>query len=466
MRVHFLGATGEVTGSNFLIETNNSKFLIDCGLFQGPEPILALNSEDFAYDPSEIDFVILTHAHIDHSGRLPLLVKRGFHNRIYCTRPTSDLADILLKDSGKINEAETAWENKKRERAGLDKIDPLFTMDDAVISLQYLNPVDYNEEIQVAPGIKFIYREAGHLLGSASIELFITEDGQTKHLIFSGDLGTGKNQLLPNPAVLKKADYVFMESTYGGRQHKDMDLRGERVAAAISEAVSHGGTVIIPAFAVGRTQEILYELKNYMKTHEKGQDIFDIPYYIDSPLAIDATEIFKKNFEYFKEPVKNVFVGGGNPIKFKNLHIIKEMDTSMGLNKDQTPKVIISASGMCDAGRIRHHLKHNLWKENTAIIFVGYQGEGTLGRKILDGAQTVEILDETIKVASRIIRVEGFSGHADESQLLHWLSSIKGVKRVFLNHGEALAVDALSLSIREKLGLSVHAPEAGEVIEI
>ncbi|WP_430884715.1 MBL fold metallo-hydrolase [Fusibacter sp. JL216-2] len=466
MRVHFLGATGEVTGSNFLIETNNSKFLIDCGLFQGPEPILALNSEDFAYDPSEIDFVILTHAHIDHSGRLPLLVKRGFHNRIYCTRPTSDLADVLLKDSGKINEAETAWENKKRERAGLDKIEPLFTMDDAVISLQYLNPVDYNEEIQVAPGIKFIYREAGHLLGSASIELFITEDGQTKHLIFSGDLGTGKNQLLPNPAVLKEADYVFMESTYGGRQHKDMDLRGERVAAAISEAVSHGGTVIIPAFAVGRTQEILYELKNYMKTHEKGQDIFDIPYYIDSPLAIDATEIFKKNFEYFKEPVKNVFVGGGNPIKFKNLHIIKEMDTSMGLNKDQTPKVIISASGMCDAGRIRHHLKHNLWKENTAIIFVGYQGEGTLGRKILDGAQTVEILDETIKVASRIIRVEGFSGHADESQLLHWLSSIKGVKRVFLNHGEALAVDALSLSIREKLGLSVHAPEAGEVIEI
>lgn len=466
MRVHFLGATGEVTGSNFLIETNNSKFLIDCGLFQGPEPILALNSEDFAYDPSEIDFVILTHAHIDHSGRLPLLVKRGFHNRIYCTRPTSDLADILLKDSGKINEAETAWENKKRERAGLDKIEPLFTMDDAVISLQYLNPVDYNEEIQVAPGIKFIYREAGHLLGSASIELFITEDGQTKHLIFSGDLGTGKNQLLPNPAVLKEADYVFMESTYGGRQHKDMDLRGERVAAAISEAVSHGGTVIIPAFAVGRTQEILYELKNYMKTHEKGQDIFDIPYYIDSPLAIDATEIFKKNFEYFKEPVKNVFVGGGNPIKFKNLHIIKEMDTSMGLNKDQTPKVIISASGMCDAGRIRHHLKHNLWKENTAIIFVGYQGEGTLGRKILDGAQTVEILDETIKVASRIIRVEGFSGHADESQLLQWLSSIKGVKRVFLNHGEALAVDALSLSIREKLGLSVHAPEAGEVIEI
>lgn len=466
MRVHFLGATGEVTGSNFLIETNNSKFLIDCGLFQGPEPILALNSEDFAYDPSEIDFVILTHAHIDHSGRLPLLVKRGFHNRIYCTRPTSDLADILLKDSGKINEAETAWENKKRERAGLDKIEPLFTMDDAVISLQYLNPVDYNEETQAAPNIKFVYREAGHLLGSASIELFITEDGQTKHLIFSGDLGTGKNQLLPNPAVLKEADYVFMESTYGGRQHKDMELRGERVASAISEAVSHGGTVIIPAFAVGRTQEILYELKNYMKTHEKGKDILDIPYYIDSPLAIDATEIFKKNFEYFKEPVKNAFISGSNPIKFKNLHIVKEMDASMGLNKDQTPKVIISASGMCDAGRIRHHLKHNLWKENTAIIFIGYQGEGTLGRKILDGAQTVEILDETIKVASRIIRVEGFSGHADESQLLNWLSSIKGVKRVFLNHGEALAVDALSLSIREKLGLSVHAPEAGEVIEI
>ncbi len=466
MKIHFLGATGEVTGSNFLIETEFSKFVIDCGLFQGPAPILALNSEDFAYDPSQIDFVILTHAHIDHSGRLPLLVKRGFHNRIYCTRPTADLADILLKDSGKINEFEAAWENKKRERAGLELIEPLFTTEDSIVALQYLNPVKYDDLIEVAPGIKFIYREAGHLLGSASIELFVEEGGKTKHLIFSGDLGTGQNQLLPNPAVIKNADYVFMESTYGGRLHKNMELRGAKLAEAIIETMKHGGTVIIPAFAVGRTQEILFELKEFMNKHAEGAQIQSVPFYIDSPLAIDATAIFEKNYEFFKEPIKNEFAKGHNPIEFKNLTIVKEMETSIKLNKDGKPKVIISASGMCDAGRIRHHLKHNLWKDNTTIAFIGYQGEGTLGRKILEGEDTVEILDETIKVASKIVRIEGFSGHADESQLVNWLSSIKGVKKVFLNHGEESAVEALSERISKTLKHEVHAPAAGETIEL
>jgi len=466
MKIHFLGATGEVTGSNFLIETEHGKFVIDCGMFQGPAPILALNSEKFSYDPSEIDFVILTHAHIDHSGRLPLLVKRGFHNRIYCTRPTADLADILLKDSGKINEFEAAWENKKRERAGLELIEPLFTTDDSIVALQYLNPVKYDDEIEPLPGIKFIYREAGHLLGSASIELFVEDGGTTKHLIFSGDLGTGQNQLLPNPAVIEKADYVFMESTYGGRLHKNMEERGAKLAQAIIETMQHGGTVIIPAFAVGRTQEVLFELKQFMQTHAEGAQIQSVPFYIDSPLAIDATSIFTKNYEYFKEPIKKEFAKGANPIEFTNLHIIKEMETSIQLNKDGQPKVIISASGMCDAGRIRHHLKHNLWKENTTIAFIGYQGEGTLGRRILEGEETVEILDETIKVASRIIRIEGFSGHADENQLIGWLSSINGIKKVFLNHGEAMAVEALSKAIHSKLGHEVHAPSAGDVVEL
>jgi len=466
MKVHFLGATGEVTGSNFLVETDHAKFIIDCGLFQGPAPILSLNAEDFSYEPSEVDFVILTHAHIDHSGRLPLLVKRGYHNRIYCTRPTADLADILLKDSGKINEFEAAWENKKRERAGLELIEPLFTTDDAIIALQYLNPIQYDTEIEPVPGIRFIYREAGHLLGSASIELFIEDEGKTKHLIFSGDLGTGMNQLLPNPAEIKAADFVFMESTYGGRLHKNMEQRGAKLALAIIETIRRGGTVIIPAFAVGRTQEVLFELKNFMNSHSEGAQIASIPFYIDSPLAIDATSIFKKNFEFFKEPIKSQFSEGTNPIEFKNLHIVKEMETSIQLNKDGKPKVIISASGMCDAGRIRHHLKHNLWKTSTAIIFIGYQGEGTLGRKILDGEETVEILDETILVASRIIRIDGFSGHADENQLVQWLSSIKGVQKVFLNHGEADAVEALSNKIQTTLNYDVHAPSAGDVIEI
>ncbi len=466
MKVHFLGATEEVTGSNFLIETQTCKFIIDCGLFQGPAPILALNAEDFSYNPAEVDFVILTHAHIDHSGRLPLLVKKGFNHRIYCTRPTADLADILLKDSGKINEAEAAWENKKRQRAGLERIEPLFTVEDALIALQYLNPVLYDVEIEPAPGIKFIYREAGHLLGSASIELFVTEDGQTKHLIFSGDIGTGMNQLLPNPAALSSADYVFMESTYGGRLHKNIQARGAQVALAILETVKRGGTVIIPAFAVGRTQEILFEIKNFIKNTPEGKALSSIPFYIDSPLAIDATSIFEKNFEYFKTPIKEAFASGANPIEFKNLHIVKEMNTSMQLNKDGQPKVVISASGMCDAGRIRHHLKHQLWKTTTTVIFIGYQGEGTLGRKILEGEDPVEIMDETIKVAGRIIRIEGFSGHADQNQLLNWLSSIQKIKKVFLNHGEKSAVDALAKSIRESMGHTVVTPSAGDVIEL
>ncbi len=466
MKIHFLGATGEVTGSNFLIETETCKFIIDCGLFQGPAPILALNTEDFSYNPAELDFAILTHAHIDHSGRLPLLVKKGFSNRIYCTRPTADLADILLKDSGKINEAEAAWENKKRERAGLERTDPLFTVEDALVALQYLNPVVYDTEIQPAEGIRFIYREAGHLLGSASVELFVTENGSTKHLIFSGDLGTGKNQLLPNPAVLQKADYVFMESTYGGRFHRSIETRGAQVALAILETVRRGGTVIIPAFAVGRTQEVLFEIRNFMKTSPQGAQLAKIPFYIDSPLAIDATSIFEKNFEFFKTPIRDVFASGGNPIEFKNLHIVKEMDTSIRLNKDGQPKVIISASGMCDAGRIRHHLKHQLWRNTTTLIFIGYQGEGTLGRSILEGEDPVEIMDETIKVAARIIRIEGFSGHADQSQLLGWLKSIQGIKRVFLNHGEPSATQALSAAIQETLGHEVTAPKAGDVIEL
>ncbi len=466
MKIHFLGATGEVTGSNFLIETETCKFIIDCGLFQGPAPILALNTEDFSYNPAELDFAILTHAHIDHSGRLPLLVKKGFSNRIYCTRPTADLADILLKDSGKINEAEAAWENKKRERAGLERTDPLFTVEDALVALQYLNPVVYDTEIQPAEGVRFIYREAGHLLGSASVELFVTENGSTKHLIFSGDLGTGKNQLLPNPAVLQKADYVFMESTYGGRFHRSIETRGAQVALAILETVRRGGTVIIPAFAVGRTQEVLFEIRNFMKTSPQGTQLAKIPFYIDSPLAIDATSIFEKNFEFFKTPIRDAFASGGNPIEFKNLHIVKEMDTSMRLNKDGQPKVIISASGMCDAGRIRHHLKHQLWRNTTTLIFIGYQGEGTLGRSILEGEDPVEIMDETIKVAARIIRIEGFSGHADQSQLLGWLKSIQGIKRVFLNHGEPSATQALSAAIQETLGHEVTAPKAGDVIEL
>jgi metallo-beta-lactamase family protein len=463
MKITFLGAANTVTGSNYLISTKKYNFLIDCGQFQGSDKIEKLNYDDFAFDPFSIDFMVLSHSHIDHSGRIPKLVKEGFQNKIFCTRPTMELCDILLKDSGHIHEMETEWENRKRMRAGLDKIEPLYTSTDAEISMQYFNPVEYSDVININEDIKLRFRDAGHLLGSTIVELWIKEDDIERKLVFSGDLGVKDRPLLRNPELIESADYLLVESTYGNRLHENSKERITKLVDIILKTVNRGGSVIIPSFAVGRTQEIIYELNKYYDDDEKSKQFINIPVYIDSPLAISATEIFKKNSNFFDEEAKNYFLSGHNPLDFKNLHFVRSVLESKKINFMYEPKIIISASGMCEAGRIKHHLKHNLWKEHNSVIFVGYQAEGTLGRKIQEGEKVVRIFNEDIKVNAEIYSIEGFSGHADMNDLLDWLKGFKETpKKVFVVHGETESSVHFSNLINKELGFKTVIPKLGE----
>ena len=465
MKLQFLGAAGQVTGSMTLIHFENLKILIDSGQFQGTPKEESLNFEELPFLAKEIDYIILTHAHIDHSGRIPLLVKRGFKGKIFCTQPTSHLAEILLKDSGKIHETEAAWENKKRERAGLDLIKPLFTEDEAVESFQYLYPLPYHMPHQLNPHFSFTFIRAGHLLGSSSLILTYKQDDQTMTLAFSGDLGNGTNLLELPPETVNFADAIVVESTYGGRLHTDIATRAEKLVDIILDATSHNGTVLIPSFAVGRTQEIIFELNNFIKQHpdERGARLKNIPIYIDSPLALEATKIYESHISFMSPAVQNF---SGAPFKMDNLHLITSIEGSVGLNHNPHPKVIIAASGMCEAGRITHHLKHNLWRTNTHLVFIGYQAEGTIGRQILDGTKSVKILDVDVTVGAKLHDLHGFSGHADESHLLSWISSVKGLKHIFVNHGEESSRDALAEKIKDFEKAELHLPELGETYTI
>ncbi|WIF95728.1 MBL fold metallo-hydrolase RNA specificity domain-containing protein [Caminicella sporogenes] len=467
MKITFLGAANTVTGSNYLITTDKYKFLIDCGQFQGSKEIEKLNFKEFNFSPSEIDFLILTHAHLDHSGRIPKLIKEGFHNKIYCTRPTVDLCDILLKDSGHIHEMETELENKKRKKAGLEEISPLYTVEDAEISMQYFNPIPYDEIININRDIKLRLKDAGHLLGSAIIELWITENNTEKKLVFSGDLGTKDRPLLKNPNYITETDYLIIESTYGNRVHENASERISKLVNIILNTIKENGNVIIPSFAVGRTQEIIYELNKYNESQENSNIFSNIPIYIDSPLAISATEIFKKHINYLDEEIKNYILRGKNPLVFKNLKFTRSIIESKKINIDSNPKIIISTSGMCEAGRIKYHLKNNLWKENSSIIFVGYQAEGTLGREIQNGAKTVKIFDENINVNAKIYSIESFSGHADMNDLIKWIGHFnKMPKKTFIVHGEKDSTANLSNLIKENFKLDTIIPNLNESFKI
>ncbi len=466
MKIKFLGAAKLVTGSNYYIETENIRFIIDCGLFQGTLIEENLNYSDFEFDPNTLDFMILSHAHIDHSGRIPLLVKQGFKGKIYTTHATRDLAEILLQDSGKIHEADTSWENKKRQRAGLDLVDPLYTADDAITAAQYFNPIYYDKKIIVNEWITLRLSNAGHLLGSSIVEMWITENEKTSKVVFSGDLGMHDIPMLNPPTEIKSADYLIVESTYGNRVHKDIKTRINKLLKIIVDTAKLGGTTIIPSFAVGRTQEIIFELLEYIDDSHLKEEFLKIPIYADSPLAIEATGIFIKNADILNIKVKNYLDEGKNPLKLPNLHLVKNMNDSIRLNSSEHPKVIISASGMCDAGRIKHHLKHYLWKDTTSIIFVGYQAEGTLGRKIKEGEEMVNILDSDIKVAAHIFTVEGFSGHADQRDLLAWVSNFDGLKKTFIVHGELDSAIALSELLDEQLEIETYIPDLNEEIKL
>lgn len=467
MKIRFLGAAEVVTGSNILITSEKYQILLDCGLFQGSEDLEALNRKDFDFDPAEIDFLLLSHAHIDHSGRIPKLVKDGFKGRIFCTGATKDLCELMLVDSAHIQESDMEWENRKRKRAGKSTISPLYTVEDAYFSLNFFESALYDQKINLNEEISIRFTDAGHILGSAIIELWIKENNNTVKIVFSGDLGTKDKPLIRDPQIVEEADYLILESTYGDRIHENVDSRVERLTNIINETTLKGGTVIIPSFAVGRTQELIYELKQYYENTTDLDMFMRVPIYIDSPMATSATQIFKKNSHCFDDETKKIILGGDNPLDFDNLYFSRDHRESMALNNSDFPKVVISASGMCTAGRIRHHLKHNLWKAKNSVVFVGYQAEGTLGRILKDGIKSVKILGESIAVLASIYSVEGFSGHADQLGLLEWVEGFKKKPRkIFLVHGEEDALNALSHLIKEKTGISTIIPNMGYMFQI
>lgn len=453
MKIQFCGAASGVTGSCHLITTENHKILLDCGQFQGGKAMEAMNHEPFPFDPSEIDYVVLSHAHIDHCGRLPLLVKRGFRGDIYCTDATADLLEVMLRDSGYIHEKETEWKNRKNERAGRPPVEPLYTVRDAEESLKYVKPVLYDQLVELNPEMRIVFNDAGHILGSAITELWVTEGDNVSKIVFSGDLGVMDRPILRDPTIIKKADYVIMETTYGNRLHPENSMDVKTLMDIVVKTARRGGTTVIPSFAVGRTQELIYEFSRFYNNEDYRRDLENLMVYVDSPMATTATEVFRKNAQVFDEEMKEIITAGDNPLDFKNLKFTRSTEESVYLNNDRHPKVIISASGMCDAGRIRHHLKHNLWDARASVIFVGYQAEGTLGRRLVEGEKEVTLFGEEIKVNAEIYNLEGFSGHADRDGLLTWLSGFqREPKHIFLVHGEQESKDDFAKTVKEKLG--------------
>lgn len=463
MKLTFLGAAMMVTGSSYLLETEGKKILIDCGMFQGSKAVEFLNHREFSYEPGEIHAVLLTHAHIDHSGLLPRLCKEGYPGKIYTTKVTRELCGIMLPDSAHIQEYDAEIANRKGKRLGKTVVVPLYTIEDAYRCLEHFESVAYRKKVEILPGITIQFQDAGHILGSSLIEVFVTEQGQTIKLVFSGDLGQPNQPLLNDPTYIEQADYIITESTYGNRQHEVYD-REERLAEIIHETVNRGGNIIIPSFAVGRTQTLLY----YLHRLYKAKRIPDIPVIIDSPLAISATDIFMHHQnDYDKEAYDMLVHDNEHPLKLPHLMFTKTADESKAINSMPGSAIIISASGMADAGRILHHLKHNLWRSESSVLFVGYQAQGSLGRRILEGAKRVKIMGEEVSVKAQIYNLDGFSAHADQGQLLHWLEQFHSkLSGVFIVHGELASSEPFAKLVEEKLHCSTYIPRYGDEITL
>lgn len=464
MKLTFIGAAHEVTGSCHYLECGNTKVLVDYGMEQG---VNIYENEDLPVPFSNIDFILLTHAHIDHAGLLPLIYARGFRGKVITTVATSDLCNIMLRDSAHIQEMEAEWKNRKARRAGNPEVPPMYTLDDAKGVLKLFDPCEYNETIKINENITVRFIDAGHLLGSASIEVWCSEEDQTRKLVFSGDIGNKNKPLIRDPEYIEDADYVVMECTYGDRNHdRDKEHIGE-LAQIIQKTLDAGGNVVIPAFAVGRTQELLYFLRKIkMDKMIKGHENFEV--YVDSPLAVEATHVFRENLiRCYDQETKELVEKGINPIFFPGLKLSVTSDESKNINFDPKPKVIISASGMCDAGRIRHHLKHNLWRKECTIVFAGYQAIGTLGRSLVDGSSSVRLFGETIDVVAHIEKLEGLSGHADREGLLTWIKAFqKPPLRVFAVHGDDLVCDHFVETLEDELNLHASAPFSGSVYDL
>ncbi len=464
MRLTFFGAAKAVTGSCHCVECNGKKVLVDCGLQQGRDEI---DNRVLDFNPADIDHVIVTHAHIDHSGRIPLLIKQGFAGNIYCTRLTAYLLSIMLRDSAHIQESDAAWETKRNKRSGKEPVEPLYTLVDVEKTMRHVVTLEYGQEMELGDGIRIRFTDAGHLLGSASAEVWLTEGQETRKVVFSGDIGNREQPIIRNPQYITEADYVLTESTYGDRLH-DMAEKPDYtndLAAIIDETLGKGGNVIIPSFAVGRTQELLYFIRE-MKQQGLVTSVPDFPVYVDSPLAGEATRIFSGDLHGYLDEEAIEAVQKGNLFQFPGLCITEGSDESKQLNTDTTPKVIISASGMCDAGRIRHHLKHNLWRSECTVVFVGFQSPGSLGRRLLDGAAKVKLFGEEIIVRAKIVNFPGLSSHADKDALLNWINAYSPRPRhVFVVHGESEVTEAYAQTLRD-LGFNAHSPNYEEVYDL
>ena len=465
MKLTFIGADHEVTGSCHLVEACGKNILVDCGMEQGPD---LYENQEIPVASGDIDYILLTHAHIDHSGKIPMLCKQGFHGEIVTTFATSELCNIMLRDSAHIQEFEAEWRNRKARRSGGPEYEPLYTMADADAAIKLLAPCDYDQRITLCDGIDIRFTDVGHLLGSAAIEMWITEGDISKKIVFSGDVGNLDQPIIKDPKKVTEADYILIESTYGDRVHGDVrpDYVGE-FTRILKETFDRGGNVVVPSFAVGRTQELLYFIRE-IKEKNLLPDYPNFEVYVDSPLAVEATHVFKQNMvECYDEETKALVERGINPIDFPGLKLSVTSEESKNINFDMTPKVIISAAGMCDAGRIRHHLKHNLWREECSVVFAGYQAEGTLGRLLQDGAPAVKIFGEEIDVKAHIETLDGISGHADRDGLLTWAAAFEQKpKYVFVVHGNDESCESLTDALNTQLGLTAKAPYSGSEFDL
>lgn len=451
-----------VTGSCYLLETGSHRIMVDCGLFQGRKNITAKNYGKFGFVPQDISAVLLTHAHTDHTGLVPKLYKSGYNGPVYTTPATIELCRIMLPDSGHLQEMEIERKNRKLKRAGLPLLEPIYTSEEALNCLKNFHGVEYDQKIELFPGIEVRFRDAGHILGSAMIEIWVHEENETCKLVFSGDIGNAPEPYLENPTCIQESDYVIMESTYGNRLHEDSRNRLNKFRDVINETFARGGNLVIPSFAIERTQDLLYYLE---LLHDK-KEIPVIDVYIDSPMAVSATQVFRHSYKYFNKETQDLIRNGEDPLNLPRLHLSLTTEDSRAINNIEGKAIIISASGMADAGRIKHHLKHNLWRSEATVLFVGYQAEGTLGRRLLGGEKKVTIHGEEIAVKARIENIDGFSAHADQKGLLNWLSC-GGIpaKGIILTHGEEEAQTVLAEKIKELTGFTALIPAAGETFE-
>jgi Predicted exonuclease of the beta-lactamase fold involved in RNA processing len=464
MKLTFLGAAHEVTGSCSFLDIAGKKILVDCGMEQGPN---IYENQSIPVNASDIDSVFLTHAHIDHSGLIPLLYSNGFRGAVYATEATCDLCEIMLRDSAHIQEFEAEWRNRKAKRAGKDKYVPLYTMQDAIDVMKQFVACKYEEKVCIYEGITIRFIDVGHLLGSASIEIWITENDIERKIVFSGDIGNINQPIIKDPTYITEADYVVTEATYGNRSHGDNPDYVHEFTKIIEKTFDRGGNVVIPSFAVGRTQEILYFIRQ-IKAEKRLEKYKDFEVYLDSPLAIEATKLFKEHSRTnFDEEALELIQKGINPLDFEGLKFSITSGESKLINIDRKPKIIISASGMCEAGRIRHHLKHNLWRMESTILFVGYQANGTLGRTLINGISQVKLFGEEIEIKAEICALEGISGHADREGLIRWVQAFdKQLKNVFVVHGEDSVCDEYAELLTKKYNILADAPYSGAVYDL